>query len=96
VSHRIEYTPLALDQLRDLARHERRTVFDAVDKYLTDEPEKESKSRIKRLRGYSVPAYRLRIGDLRVYYTIERQSVTIHGIAPKDHQDEWLTTHGTP
>ncbi|MGI8604349.1 MAG: type II toxin-antitoxin system RelE family toxin [Verrucomicrobiales bacterium] len=42
--HRIEYTPLALDQLRDLARHERRIVLDAVDEFLTHEPEKESKS----------------------------------------------------
>ena len=66
--HRIEYTPLALDQLCDLARHERRTVLDEVDKHLTHEPEKESKSRINRLRGYSVPAYRLRIGDLRVLH----------------------------
>ncbi len=92
--HRIEYTPLALDQLRDLARHERRTVLDAVDEHLTREPEKESKSRIKRLRGYSVPAYRLRVGELRVYYTVESRIVTVHGVAPKDHQDEWLTTHG--
>ena len=96
MSHRIEYTPLALDQLRDLARHERRTVLDAVDEHLTHEPGKKSKSRIKRLRGYSVPAYRMRVGDLRIYYTIESQTVTVHGIAPKDHQDEWLSTHGRP
>lgn len=94
--HRIEYTPLALDQLRDLARHERRTVLDGVDAFLVREPEKESKSRIKRLRGYSVPAYRLRIGDLRVYYTVESHTVTVHGVAPKDHQDEWLITYGKP
>lgn len=96
MSFRVEYTALALDQLRDLAKHDRRTVLDAVDTHLAHEPEKESKSRIKRLRGYTVPAYRLRVGDLRVYYTVEHRTVTIHGVAPKDHQDEWLTTYGNP
>lgn len=32
--------------------------------------------------------------DLRVYHTVESQTVTVHGVAPKDHQDEWLNTHG--
>ena len=90
----IEYTSLALDQLGDLARHERRSVLDAVDEHLAHEPMKESKSRIKRLRGYNIPAWRLRVGELRVYYTVEGQTVTIHGTAPKDHQDEWLNRHG--
>lgn len=94
--HSIEYTALAIDQLRDLARHERRTVLDAVDQYLTNQPEKQSKSRIKRLRGYHVPAYRLRVGELRVYFTIENLTVTVHGVAPKDRQDEWLNLHGKP
>lgn len=92
--HRIEYTQLAIEQLRDLARHERRTVLDAVDDHLSHEPEKESKSRIKRLRGFRVPAYRLRIGDLRVYYTVEARTVTVHGVAPKEYQEEWLKNHG--
>lgn len=92
--HRIEYTALAIDQMRDLARHERRTVLDAVDEHLTHEPEKTSKSRIKRLRGFNVPAYRLRVGDWRIYYTVERRTVTVHGVAPKDHQDEWLSIYG--
>lgn len=96
MSYHIEYTALALDQMLDLARHERRAVLDAVDEHLTHEPEKTSKSRIKRLRGYRVPAYRLRVGEWRIYYTVESRTVTVHGVAPKDHQDEWLSIHGKP
>ena len=41
-------------------------VTEAIERHLTHEPTKISKSRIKRLRGLSQPQYRLRVGDIRV------------------------------
>jgi mRNA-degrading endonuclease RelE of RelBE toxin-antitoxin system len=35
---------------------------------------KESKSRIRRLRGITTPDYRLRIGDYRVFYTVDEDA----------------------
>ena len=44
---------------------------DAMEKHLPHNPAKESKSRIKRLRGLSSPDYRLRVGDYRVFYAVD-------------------------
>ena len=56
-----------MDRLRkvDAAR-----VADAMEKHLIGEPTKESRSRIRRLRGISDPDYRLLIGDYRVFYNV--------------------------
>jgi mRNA interferase RelE/StbE len=43
---------------------------DAVRDHLRYEPEKTSKSRIKRLEGLEWPQYRLRIGDIRAFYDV--------------------------
>jgi len=34
---------------------------------------KQSKSRIKRLRGITNPDYRLRVGSFRVFYTVDEK-----------------------
>ena len=41
-----------------------------------------SKSRIKRLRGLKQPQYRLRVGDIRVFYDIFGQRVEVLAIVP--------------
>lgn len=45
---------------------------------------------MKRLRGLSRPQYRLRIGDIRVFYDVVGESVEILAITPKSEADEWL------
>jgi len=41
-----------------------------MEQHLAFEPTKESKSRIKLLKGISDPDYRLRLGDYRVFYNV--------------------------
>lgn len=53
-----------------------------------------SKSRIKRLRGFVKPQYRLRIGDIRVFYDIEEERVEVLAIVPKSEAAEWLAQLG--
>jgi mRNA-degrading endonuclease RelE of RelBE toxin-antitoxin system len=53
-----------------------------------------SKSRIKRLRGLSKPQYRLRIGDLRVYYDVSKSTVEVLAIVEKPKSVEWLGKAG--
>ncbi len=55
-----------------------------------------SKSRIKRLRGLSRPQYRLRIGDLRVYYDVSSSTVEVLAIVEKPKSVEWLKKAGEP
>ena len=60
------------------------------------EPEKVSKSRIKRLRFLRHPQYRLRVDDFRVFYDIIGQEVQILGIVLKADAEDWLNAEGEP
>ena len=84
----------AVDDLRNLKANIRATVRDAIEEHLRHEPTKISKSRIKRLRGLSRPQYRLRAGDLRIFYDVTENAVEILAIVPKDEVEEWLEKAG--
>jgi mRNA-degrading endonuclease RelE of RelBE toxin-antitoxin system len=53
-----------------------------------------SKSRIKRQKGLSKPQYRLRVGDVRVFYDVSEDVVEILAIVAKDDAREWLEKAG--
>jgi mRNA-degrading endonuclease RelE of RelBE toxin-antitoxin system len=61
---------------------------------LRHEPTKISKSRIKRLRGLSRPQYRLRVGEIRVFYDVGPGEVQILAIVTKTAA--WLQKEGKP
>jgi mRNA interferase RelE/StbE len=88
--------PQAIEDLRDLNTNVRAEVRDAIEMHLRHEPEKVSRSRIKRLHGLSHSQYRLRVGEVRVYYDIVEKVVEILGIVPKSDADEWLKRVGEP
>lgn len=62
-----------------------------MEKHLAHEPTKESRSRIKRLRGLSDPDYRLRVADYRVFYSVREQGrrVDVLRIMHKDETREY-------
>ena len=63
--------------------------------HLTHEPTKLSKSRIKRLRGLRQPQYRLRVGDIRVFYDVTETQVQVLAIVTKAEAQAWLDEQGT-
>jgi mRNA interferase RelE/StbE len=65
-------------------------VKDGIVEYLSNEPEKVSKSRIKRLKGIERPQFRLRIGDIRIYYDVSGNTVEILEIVNKKMAAAWL------
>ena len=69
---------------------------DAIERHLRYQPDRTSKSRIKRLRGLSHPQYRLRVDDTRVFYDITEETVEILAIVSKAEAQDWLDTEGTP
>jgi mRNA interferase RelE/StbE len=71
-------------------------VRDAIEMYLRNEPTKVSKSRIKRLRGLSRPQYRLRVGDIRVFYDVADREVAVLAIITKAQAESWLAQEGIP
>jgi addiction module RelE/StbE family toxin len=64
----------AIEDLDRLRKYDATQIADAMEKHLTHEPTKQSKSRIKRLRGLKDPDYRLRVADYRVFYSVQEQA----------------------
>ena len=94
MAFQITFSPEALEDLRDLRAYDRAAVADAIDEHLTHKPTRESRSRIKRLRGMSQPQYRLRVGDVRVFYDVVEDQVAVLGIVAKADADGWLRDRG--
>lgn len=67
-----------------------------IAKHLRHEPEKVSRSRIKRLRGFQRPQYRLLVEDYRVFYDVQAEEVEVLTILPKAVAYEWLEEEGEP
>jgi mRNA interferase RelE/StbE len=88
--------PEAANSLRKLRAQVRAEVRDAIEVHLRHEPMRVSKSRIKRLRGLSQPQFRLRVGDIRVFYDVTEAAVEVLAIIEKAEAQAWLDEEGTP
>jgi mRNA interferase RelE/StbE len=87
-------SPEAIEDLRRLKAPIRSKVKEGIEIHLRHEPLKESKSWIKRLRGIRRPGYRLRIGEIRVFYDVSEDTVEILAVVPKSEASEWLERLG--
>ena len=94
--YEVVLAPDAAERYRSLPAYTRAEVRDALERHLRYEPTRVSKSRIKRLRGMSQPQYRLRVGEVRVFYDVTSEAVEILAIVSKAEAARWLGEHGTP
>jgi len=92
--HEIILAPEAAEDLDNLKANLRAEVREGIETHLRHEPGKTSRSRIKRLRKLSQPQYRLRIGDVRVFYDISEKNVEVLAIVLKSEAATWLAKHG--
>ena len=92
----IVLAPEAIEDLRALKACARASVRSALERHLRNGPEKTSRSRIKRLQGVARPQYRLRIGEVRVFYDVAGSTVEVLAIVPKSEADLWLTRYASP
>jgi mRNA-degrading endonuclease RelE of RelBE toxin-antitoxin system len=92
--YEILLAPEAVEDLKRLRAHQRAQVKDALEMYLRNEPRRVTKSRIRRLKGLSRPQYRLRIGDLRIFYDVAERTVEVLAVVAKDDAAEWLDKAG--
>ena len=67
---------------------------DAIRIHLTHEPTKQSKSRIKRLRDLRHPQFRLKVGEIRVFYDVIDTDIVIIAIMSKEQTIQWLKEQG--
>jgi len=94
--YEIVLAPDAAEAYRVLPAYWRAEVRDALERHLRYQPTRVSKSRIKRLRGLNQPQYRLRVGEVRVFYDVTDEAVEILAIVTKAEAARWLARHGTP
>lgn len=94
MSFKIVLAPEAVDDLRGLKANLRAAVRDAMETHLRHRPTKTSRSRIKRLRGVERPQYRLRVGEVRVFYDVTGEAVEILAIIAKSEAEQWLAQFG--
>jgi len=87
--------PEAVEDLKRIKAQVRGAARTALETHLRHEPGKTSRSRIKRLRGLRRPQYRLRVGDVRVFYDITT-TVEVLAIVTKSEAQSWLAQFGDP
>jgi len=92
--YEIILAPEAANDLRRLNAHLRAEVRDALERHLRHKPTKISKSRIKRLRGLSRPQFRLRVGEIRIFYDVSKDAVEVLAIIAKSQSEAWLREAG--
>ena len=63
--------PQAIKDLDSLQKRDAVTIADRIERHLRHKPAFISKSRIKKLRGIQEADYRLRVGDYRVFYSVD-------------------------
>jgi len=91
----IVLAPEAVEDLRSLKTNFRTAVRDALETHLRHEPTKASRSRIKRLRGVTRPQYRLRVGEVRVFYDVSGRTVEVLAVVAKSEAESWLEQFGS-
>jgi mRNA-degrading endonuclease RelE of RelBE toxin-antitoxin system len=92
--YEIILAPEAVEDLRSLKADMRAAVRDALETHLRHEPKKTSQSRIKRLRRVSRPQWRLRVGELRIFYDVAEGTVEVLAIVSKSDARAWLEKMG--
>jgi mRNA interferase RelE/StbE len=92
----IVLAPEAIEDYKRLRAHVRAEIPAALEIHLRHEPEKLSRSRIKRLRGLRQPQYRLRVGDLRIFYDVTDRTVQVLAIVSKQEAGLWLAQFANP
>ena len=83
----------AVDDLDRLRKFDATRIADAMERHLTHDPTKASRSRIKRLREISDPEYRLRVDDYRVFYSVREPERRVDVLRIM-HKDETRKYYG--
>jgi mRNA interferase RelE/StbE len=92
----IVLAPEAVEDLKRLKASVRADIRTALETHLRHEPKKANRSRIKRLRGLRKPQYRLRIGEVRIFYDVSETTVEVLAIVAKLEADSWLAQFARP
>ncbi len=76
--YEIRYAQEAVEDIRAFRTFDQRKVLGAIEHYLAQQPDQESKSRIRVMAQPFWSQYRLRIDDFRVYYDIDASKYAVN------------------
>ncbi|MBC8871975.1 MAG: type II toxin-antitoxin system RelE/ParE family toxin [Planctomycetes bacterium] len=80
----IVYSDEAVEDLKDLRAFDRSAILDQIEQFLAVNPTLESKAKVKRLKEPAPTQYRLRVGEYRVFYDVEEQTVSVFRVLSKE------------
>ena len=92
----IVLAPEAAEDLKRLKANIRAEVRAAIEAHLRHDPRRTSRSRIKRLHGLGRPQFKLRVGEVRVFYDVIEEVVGVLAIVAKSEAETWLAQFGSP
>ena len=87
MSYSILYHPEVEEDIRLLDNKHRKIIARAIETRLTTEPQKYGKPLRSSLKGY----WKLRVGDIRIIFKIEKKEVQILGIVNRKTVYERIT-----
>lgn len=93
MAYDIQFANAAAKDMTLLDARRQSTTLSAIEVHLRHEPEKVSRSRIKRLQGVKRPQYRLRVDDIRVLYDVTANEVLILAVVAKESLAQWLAAN---
>ena len=77
----VRYSTKAATHLKKLRAVDRATILDEIEQVLTVNPSLTSKAKVKKLRQPAPTQFRLRVGELRVFYDINEEAKTVDVIS---------------
>ena len=88
----VEFVREAEADLDAIKPFHRNRILDEIESQLAQAPMKTSRSRTKRLRSVESPAYRLRVGEFRVFYDVDEAAhmVTVLRVLSKEQSLRYL------
>jgi mRNA-degrading endonuclease RelE of RelBE toxin-antitoxin system len=86
----LRYSREAVQDLRDLRAREQAAVVHQVEAVLAVNPTLVGRSKVKRLRQPAPADYRLRVGELRVFYNVQQMTVRVVRVLSKEDASSYL------
>jgi mRNA interferase RelE/StbE len=76
----VEFTKPAFEEFSKLEKNTQRRILEHVELLRENPFEPRRKVDIARVKGEKIQLFRLRVGDYRVFYTVEGENVVILGV----------------
>jgi mRNA-degrading endonuclease RelE of RelBE toxin-antitoxin system len=90
MAYELLYSEEAVEQMKNLRSFDRTSVLNQIEQVLRVNPALESKARVKLLRQPAPTQYRLRVGEFRVFYDVDQETVRVIQVLSKEETIAYL------